>query len=143
MDMCVKYNLILINLCLNRINNFDWIFDIYFFTASEPQYSIPVIQVLFPKFPEEKILTKRNCKYFHGVFLKDLSIFRKPLSEIILLDNTPSSYALQPQNGIPITTWTGDCNDSTLLDMTLPLLRYCAISQDVRSAISSYFLNKY
>ena len=120
------------------LSTVEEIFDIFFFTASDPQYSIPIIQFLFPKFPEEKILTRKNCKYFHGNYLKDLSIFRRPLSEIILLDNSPSSYALQPQNGISITTWTGDCKDTTLLEMTLPILRSCATSNDVRNVIRKY-----
>lgn len=114
------------------------LFDIYIFTASDPQYSIPVVQALFPKFPIQKILTRQHCRFFNGTYLKDLRIFSRPLSDIILVDNLPSSYALQPQNGISITSWTGDINDCELIKPMLSLLQHCAFTDDVRTAIRTF-----
>ena len=45
---------------------------------------------------------------------KDLTIFKKDLKDVIIVDNSPEYYSLQKENGIPIETWQGNQNDTEL-----------------------------
>lgn len=112
-------------------------FEIFIFTASMQEYSIPIVKTLMPDFPSSNILSRQHCKFFQGTFVKDLSIFNCQLSDIVIVDNSSCSYCLQPHNGIPVKTWTGDTSDSELLAMTLPFLLKCREYDDVRNYISS------
>ncbi|OHT03178.1 NLI interacting factor-like phosphatase family protein [Tritrichomonas foetus] len=112
-------------------------FVVFIFTASMAEYSIPIVKQLLPDFPLSNILSRQHCRFFQGSFVKDLSIFNCKLSDIIIVDNSSYSYCLQPQNGIPVKTWTGDSTDSELLALTLPLLLKCRDHEDVRHIISS------
>ena len=53
--------------------------------------------------------------------MKDLSVIDSDLSRIILVDNSPASYKLNPANGLPIEGFVDDAGDEALLDL-LPLL---------------------
>lgn len=112
-------------------------FEIFIFTASMQEYSVPIVKALMPDFPSSNILSRQHCRFFQGTFVKDLSIFNCQLSDIVIVDNSSCSYCLQPQNGIPVKTWTGDTSDSELLAMTLPFLMKCCEYDDVRNYISS------
>lgn len=70
-----------------------------------------------------------------GVFVKNLSLVDSDLSRVILLDNSPASFLLHPDNAILIETWTEDPKDVTLLDM-LPFLDALRFADDVRSILS-------
>lgn len=111
-------------------------FNIYIFTASLEEYSLPVIKALIHDFPEEKVLSRKHCKCMNGSFIKDLSIFKCDLSQILIVDNSTVSYCLQPQNGITISTWTGDDCDSELNERILPILLKCYNSDDIRRTIA-------
>ena len=116
-------------------------FDIYIFTASMPEYSIPVIKQLIPNFPESRILSRKHCRLINGSLVKDLTIFKRDLSNLIIIDNSPSCYQLQPSNGIPIPSWTGDYNDNILTTIIEPFLALCLTVSDVRPLISAAFLS--
>jgi Dullard-like phosphatase family protein len=111
-------------------------FDIFIFTASLAEYAIPVVQQLLPCFPSERILSRVHCRCLNGRIVKDLSIFKRDLSRMIIVDNTPQSFMLQPGNGIEISTWIGDLEDQTLLEQLLPFLRLCASTYDVRPLLA-------
>lgn len=113
------------------------IYEVVIFTASMPEYSIPIIQKIIPSFPKKNILTRQHCKFFNGVFIKDLSIFGRQLSDVLIVDDKSSSYCFQPNNGIKISTWTGDQHDSELLTHILPLLLMCSTVDDVRVPLST------
>ena len=57
-----------------------------------------------------------------GLFAKDLRILGTPLDRVWILDNTPSAYALQPDRGVPISSFEGDPRDRELLRVG-PLLK--------------------
>lgn len=50
-------------------------------------------------------------------FVKDLSIFTRDLSKLIIVDNQIASFAFQIDNGIPIRSWVGDDDDRELLHL--------------------------
>ena len=57
------------------------------------------------------------------------------LSQVCLVDNSPISFVIAPDNGIPIDTWIDDPNDEALLDL-LPFLDALRFCEDVRSVLS-------
>ncbi|CAX42011.1 nuclear envelope morphology protein, putative [Candida dubliniensis CD36] len=87
---------------------------------------------------QTKIFTKRyyrnDCTYRSGVgYIKDLSKFIKDedLKHVMILDNSPISYALHEENAISIEGWINDQSDKDLLNL-LPLLKSLSLAIDVR-----------
>lgn len=63
------------------------------------------------------------------------------LKHAFILDNSPSSFNLQPDNGLPIKEWICDLEDTCLLDMlsVLDALRHV---EDVRNILSCRSFSK-
>lgn len=112
-----------------------WEFDVFIFTASMAEYAVPVVQRILPCFPAERILTRPYCRLIDGLLVKDLSIFQRDLSRMILVDNSEQSFYLQPANGILVTSFVGDYRDDVLLGKLLPFLRDVATEPDVRRVL--------
>lgn len=53
------------------------------------------------------------------------------MQDIIIIDNSPSSYLFQPENALPILSWYDNKND-TLLYEYLPVLKELSDVDDVR-----------
>jgi RNA polymerase II subunit A small phosphatase-like protein len=53
------------------------------------------------------------------------------MKDIIIIDNSPTSYLFQPENALPILSWY-DERDDTLLYEYIPLLKEMATVDDVR-----------
>lgn len=60
----------------------------------------------------------------------------RPMKDIIIIDNSPSSYSFQPENGMPILSWYDDMNDTKLYDL-IPALKLLSQVDDVRPIIES------
>ncbi|KAI8901777.1 NLI interacting factor-like phosphatase-domain-containing protein [Globomyces pollinis-pini] len=105
-------------------------------SASVPEYADPVIDWLDPT---RTLISKRyfrdSCVPSRGSFMKNLELVEPDLSKVILLDNSDFCFTLNPDNGIPIETWTQDSSDQCLLDL-LPLLDALRFTKDVRSVLS-------
>lgn len=85
------------------------------FTASVQQYGDPVIDMLDPLGCVKERLFRsvcssppvgsvqrlnasaQSCVNQHGNFVKDLSVLNKDLSQVIIIDNSPIAYALNPR----------------------------------------------
>lgn len=112
------------------------IFTVIIFTASLPQYANPVIDLLIPGFPKERRFYRSACSTVNRTYVKDLRIFGVSLEKVIIVDNNPCSFMLQPENAILSKTWEGDRTDSELLDVILPLLKSVESADDVRKQLS-------
>ncbi len=68
--------------------------------------------------------------------VKDLSLLGRDLSKVIMIDNFSENYKLQQDNGLPINSWTGDINDTSLRDL-IPIMNYIVENnvEDVREVI--------
>jgi TFIIF-interacting CTD phosphatase-like protein len=73
--------------------------------------------------------------------VKDLSRLNRDLARTIIIDNSPESYVLQPENAIPIKSFFGDNNDTSLLDL-IPFLKDIVNKDvsDVRSVLKKCHL---
>ena len=72
--------------------------------------------------------------------MKDLSRLGRPEKDIIFIDNSPTSYMLQPECSLPILSWYNDKRD-VMLRSYVPLLVEMARLNDVREAIPHFVHN--
>jgi|UniRef100_K3WRS1 CTD small phosphatase-like protein 2 len=114
-------------------------FDVYVFTAGLEAYGKPILDELDPK---GTLFTGRffreSCQQRKGMFLKDLRVVRKDLSKVILVDNNPVSFLMQPSNGIPVPSFYDDANDRTLESLTKVLTSLRELD-DVRPRLHQLF----
>ncbi|TVU19732.1 hypothetical protein EJB05_35901 [Eragrostis curvula] len=72
--------------------------------------------------------------------VKDLSCLSKDFCRIVLVDNNPYSFLMQPLNGIPCVTFTaGQPMDDQLMRVIFPLLKRLSLEKDVRPALYETF----
>lgn len=72
--------------------------------------------------------------------VKDLSCISKDLCRIVIVDNNPFSFLLQPLNGVPCIPFSaGQPYDDQLLEVLLPLLKQLAVQKDVRPVLYERF----
>mmetsp|Transcript_44519 Transcript_44519/g.123240 ORF Transcript_44519/g.123240 Transcript_44519/m.123240 type:complete len:539 (-) Transcript_44519:185-1801(-) len=115
-------------------------FEIAVFTASQQKYADKVIDALDPwgRYITHR-LYRQHCTEAHGAFFKELGLLGRPLSQCILVDNSPISVACNADNGIIIKSWYGDRNDKELIDLL-------GILQDVQVVggdVSKYLQARY
>ena len=110
------------------------LFNIYIFTASIKTYAKPLVKLLDKHNYVMKKFYRENCILSEGKYIKDLSLLKIKLNDVIILDNNPISYKFNKKNGIPIKSWHIDKNDNELLKI-LPLLEFLSNVDDVRKYI--------
>lgn len=109
-------------------------YDIVIFTASLQKYGDPLITVLDTDNVVKRRIFRQDCIKRNGNFVKDLTIVNPNLADVLIVDNSPAAYSIQPSNAVPIETWYHDQNDEELLNL-LPLLHAIAFLTDVRSLL--------
>ncbi len=111
-------------------------FDLVVFTASDQQYADVVIDYLEKDKKYFKMRLYRNhCIFIEpGLYIKDLRIFSgiKKIEEFIILNNSLFSFAGQLNNGILITSFFSDMND-TFLQNVKCYLDYIKNEKDIRT----------
>ncbi|TMW68421.1 hypothetical protein Poli38472_005889 [Pythium oligandrum] len=114
-------------------------FDLYVFTAGLEAYGKPILDELDPK---GTIFAGRffreSCQMRKGMFLKDLRVVRSDMSRVILVDNNPVSFLMQPSNGIPVPSFYDDAADRTL-DSLMKVLMSLTEVEDVRPRLHQLF----
>lgn len=119
--------------------------DTVVFTAAMPDYAGPVLDRIDPT---GKLLRRRlyrdSCRQVKGAFLKDLTGIVAngngdgDLSRVVLVDNNPLSFICQPSNGILVTSFYDEANDTALASV-LQLIRHLESVQDVRPVLRDMF----
>ncbi len=109
-------------------------FEVVIYTASLAKYADPLMDLLDPDGKAAFRLFREHCTFTSGVFVKDLSLLGRNLKDVIIVDNSPMAYMLQPENAVPIQTWIDDMKDKQLFQL-LPIVEYLARTSDVRPAI--------
>ena len=87
-------------------------FDLVVFTASTQEYAEQVLRILQLHVP---LYSRKHCKKVSDFYEKDLKVLNRPLGQVRLLDDDARSYRSYPENGLPISSWTGDPADDELL----------------------------
>lgn len=65
--------------------------------------------------PSTRRFYRGSCLMTNEGFVKDLRIVQDDMSKVLILDNTPYAFSLQPRNGLSIPTWTGAKKDKALV----------------------------
>ncbi|KAF2461694.1 NLI interacting factor-like phosphatase-domain-containing protein [Lineolata rhizophorae] len=111
-------------------------YNVIIFTASVQEYADPVIDWLEL---ERKYFAARyyrqHCTFRNGAYIKDLAQVEPDLSKVMIVDNSPLSYAFHEDNAIPIEGWISDPTDSDLLHL-IPLLEGLQHVTDVRALLA-------
>lgn len=111
------------------------LFEVVVFTASVDKYANPLIDVLDPHGFVHHRLFRTACTRMPAGFVKDLSKLGRHLKDVLIIDNSPVCYLLQPANAIPIRTWRQDRSDTELLDL-LPILRSLVFVESIPDILS-------
>jgi TFIIF-interacting CTD phosphatase-like protein len=85
-------------------------------------------------------LFREHCSFMNGVFTKDMSLIGRDEKDVIIIDNSPTSYMLQPECARPILSWYNDLSD-IMLKQYIPLLIDLSKLNDVRDAIPHFCRN--
>jgi carboxy-terminal domain RNA polymerase II polypeptide A small phosphatase len=80
-------------------------------------------------------LFREHCSFHNGVFVKDMSKVGRPMKDLIIIDNSPTSYMFQPENGMPILSWYDERADNKLIEL-IPVLKALSEVPDVRTVLS-------
>jgi Dullard-like phosphatase family protein len=114
------------------------LYEIIIFTNGTKLYCDRIIDLIDPKRENIKyrLYRSHSINKDNDIYLKDLSLLGRDLSKIIIIDDLKKNYKLQEDNGLPITSWMGDLNDTELKDL-IPILRRIAIDEvkDTRKII--------
>ena len=62
------------------------------------------------------------------------------MKDAMIIDNSPTSYMLQPECGLPIVSWYDDPNDKALYEY-IPMLIELSKVNDVRECITNFVHN--
>jgi len=115
-------------------------FEVVVFTASLAKYADPLLDILDRQRLVKKRLFREACVQHYGNYVKDLSHLGRPLTNVIIIDNSPFSYMFQPDNAIPITSWFNDKADRQLYDL-LPFLEQLMYVDDVCTLLQRKRMN--
>jgi len=97
-------------------------YEVVIFTASLSLYANPLLDMLDQDKVIEHRLFRESCVLHGQAYVKDMSKLGRKMKDIMIVDNSPLSYAFQPTSAIPITSWFDDRKDTQLRDL-LPVLR--------------------
>eukprot|EP00931_Biecheleriopsis_adriatica_P040722 TRINITY_DN23330_c0_g1_i1.p1 TRINITY_DN23330_c0_g1~~TRINITY_DN23330_c0_g1_i1.p1 ORF type:complete len:274 (-),score=39.60 TRINITY_DN23330_c0_g1_i1:111-911(-) len=116
------------------------LFEVIVFTASSQSYADQVIDQLDP---ENRCISGRlyrqHCSESGGCYLKDMTRLGRPLERVALVDNSPVSLALCPDNGILVSSWTAEQNDDRELLELLLILQRCVQEVSVPDFLSQRY----
>lgn len=110
-------------------------YEVIVFTASLSLYANPVMDMLDAQGLVHGRLYREHCVMYGECYVKDIGKLGRDIKKTIIIDNSPLSYVLQPENAFPINGFTDDMNDREL-DKTLSLLEKARHLHDVRNAYS-------
>ncbi|KAK8893539.1 hypothetical protein M9Y10_021961 [Tritrichomonas musculus] len=115
-------------------------FDVFIFTYGVQDYADKIIDALCPQIDKEHRYYRDSCELRnHGKMVhKDLDIFHRPLTDLILVDDNISAQKFHPDNSIQIQQWKGTPNDRVLTEWLMPILVECESASDVRKIINSH-----
>lgn len=86
---------------LNAINTY---YELVLFTAASQRYADSAMDLIDPTRLINLRLYKQHTVEINSILVKDLTVLGRDMSKIIIIDNFASSFQLQPDNGIEISS---------------------------------------
>ncbi|OBZ70686.1 Uncharacterized protein C2F7.02c [Grifola frondosa] len=118
----------------NFLKRMGEIYEVVVFTASLSKYADPVLDKLDIHHVVSHRLFRESCYNHRGNYVKDLSQLGRPISDTIIIDNSPASYIFHPNNAVPVSSWFNDPHDTELTDLC-PFLSDLGQVDDVRGVL--------
>uniref|UniRef100_A0A0D9WHH7 FCP1 homology domain-containing protein n=1 Tax=Leersia perrieri TaxID=77586 RepID=A0A0D9WHH7_9ORYZ len=115
--------------------------DLILFTAGLEGYAKPLVDRIdaHNRF-SHRLYRPSTVSTEYRDHVKDLSCLSKDFRRIVIVDNNPYSFLLQPLNGIPCLTFSaGQPVDNQLMEVIFPLLKDLSLQNDVRPALYETF----
>ena len=85
-------------------------------------------------------LYREQCVNWGGMYVKDLTVVaNRSLREMVLVDNSVHSFSFQLNNGIPVSSYYNNKEDTELLRL-ISYLEQIVKLKDVRSANKKAFM---
>mmetsp|Transcript_9999 Transcript_9999/g.15089 ORF Transcript_9999/g.15089 Transcript_9999/m.15089 type:complete len:217 (-) Transcript_9999:28-678(-) len=119
-------------------------FEVVIFTASHQVYASHLLDLIEQQHQQTFFshrLYRDACLGLGELYVKDLSILNRDLAQVVIVDNSPTAFTYQVENGVPIVSWYG-AQDDNHLSQLLPLLKRIAtlpISHDIRPLLQQEF----
>ncbi|ESQ39705.1 hypothetical protein EUTSA_v10000984mg [Eutrema salsugineum] len=114
-------------------------YQIVVFTAGLREYASLVLDKLDP---ERRVISRSfyrdACSEIDGRLVKDLGFVTKDLRRVVIVDDNPNAYALQPENAFPIKPFSDDLNDIELKKLGAFLNGDCDKFEDMRVALKEF-----
>ncbi|ONK62507.1 uncharacterized protein A4U43_C07F4650 [Asparagus officinalis] len=123
------------------LKNISEFADLVLFTAGLEGYARPLVDRIDVdnKF-SLRLYRPSTVTTEYREHVKDLSCISEDLCRIVIVDNNPFSFLLQPLNGIPCVPFSaGQPYDEQLIQVLLPLLKHLSLQEDVRPALYEKF----
>ena len=117
-------------------------YELIVFTGSTKENANLIIDAI--EGDKNKIYFKHRLYRNHMIiidneFVKDLNRIGRPLNKIVIVDNRPSNFRLQKENGICIKSFYGeDNNDMNLINLKNILINIAQDGGDIRYGILKY-----
>ncbi|KAF3544612.1 hypothetical protein DY000_02008943, partial [Brassica cretica] len=116
-------------------------FEVVVFTAGLEDYASQVLDKIDRKGVITQRLYRDSCREVNGRYVKDLSmVVGEDLGSVLIVDDNPSSYSLQPENGVPIKAFVDDLRDQELMKLA-EFLEICYAYEDMRDAVQDFLAN--
>ncbi|CAO2825678.1 unnamed protein product [Amaranthus hypochondriacus] len=115
--------------------------DLILFTAGLEGYARPLVDRIDAKNRfSRRLYRPSTTSTEYRDHVKDLSCISHDLCRVVIVDNNPFSFLLQPLNGIPCVPFSaGQPHDDQLLEVLLPLLKQLSLQDDVRPVLYDKF----
>ncbi len=112
--------------CHQFLDQMNKYYEIVIFTAAVKQYADLILDSIDQKKRISHRLYRQHTRIQDYVSIKDLALIDRDLSKCIIIDNIASNFKMQPKNGIAISTWTGEPDDTSLFNL-IPVLKKIAV----------------
>ena len=94
-------------------------YELVLFTAASREYADWAMESVDP---DSKIKLRLYKQHTVNGSIKDLEMLGRDINKIVLIDNLSKSFEKQPDNGIEISSWTGDEADTQLFNLMQELV---------------------
>eukprot|EP01018_Ginkgo_biloba_P015259 Gb_30135 [translate_table: standard] len=115
-------------------------YELVLFTAAVKEYANPVVDEIDPQRSISHRLFRDSCREMSGKFVKDLSLLGRDLKKVIIVDDNPNAYMLQPQNAVPVSSFVDDLSDREIASV-ISFFKVGADYEDLREAIRHHVVN--
>ena len=122
------------------LENMGKIYEIVIFTASVSKYADPLLDIIDKEKYCKFRLFREHCTQINTCYVKEIKKLGRDLKDVVIVDNSPMSYALNPENGLPILTWFEDKDDRELYNIS-SILEFLSFVPDVRNYIRQFVVN--